>query len=382
MPEQLFIQNQKDLDQFVSQISQHDWVSLDTEFLRTKTYYAKLCLIQIAIPDYLAIIDVIQDDLDLSGFYSCLMERTLVMHACRQDLEVLYNQCKQMPKAVFDTQLAAAFVGFRDQIGYANLVEEMIDVKLKKSHTRTNWEQRPLSPGQLEYAYDDVRYLHQIFPILRDRLKDLGRQTWYQEEMLTQLQVEWVCGDPQQSWERVRGIKQLKPKQMTIAQGLAQWREQTAQQLDRPRNWILKDEDLLMLAKRQPKTEDELNKVNKSLANGKFAKILPELINEFGQSLPAQTRECNSLTEQQKDLVDTLSIAIRLIGQKHQLQPNLLATRKQIESLVIDTDKVVFTGWRQQIVSDEIYGLLNGQYVLKIKEGKPILTQTPNPLNK
>lgn len=375
MLEQHYIQDQDSLESFVAQIKQQEWICLDTEFLRTKTYYPKLCLLQIAIPGHLVIVDVLQNDLNLSELYAELMQHTLVMHACRQDLEVLFIQCKQLPSSVFDTQLVAAFLGFRDQIGYGNLVEDLTQVKLQKSHTRTNWEQRPLTTGQLEYAFDDVRYLLQIYPILLEQLKQQEKHDWYLQEMQSMLKEEWICGDPNLAWERVRGLKNLRAKQRSVASALAVWREQTAQTANRPRNWILKDEDLLSLAKKQPKTTEELGKIVKSLNNPNYQQAIIERIQQANQAPPLEIPLSPMLSDEQKDLVDTLSIAVRLIAQQHQLQSNLLASRKHLEKLVRQPGHGVFHGWREKVLTERLYGLLDGKYVLKIEDRKAKLSK-------
>ena len=257
-----FIDSASALERTCDQLANQACLAVDTEFVREKTYYPVLCLIQIASPQQCVCIDPLAIN-DLSPLAALLLnsDTTKVFHAARQDLEILQLSRGEIPTPVFDTQTAATLLGLGDQLGYANLVKHFLNVQLSKGHARTDWERRPLSNEQLEYAADDVRYLIKMYPLIVQRLSDLGRLDWLDEDFAELTRPQLYQNEPQQQWQRVSGVQKLKGVQLAVLQQLAAWREQQAQQQNKPRKWILSDDILLVLAMQTPNKTEQLERV-------------------------------------------------------------------------------------------------------------------------
>ena len=257
-----FIDSDQALSAFCREIGSCDWIAVDTEFIREKSYYPRLCLIQVGTPERAACIDPLRIE-SLEPLYALLFDPGIVkvLHACSQDLEIFVHRTGRVPQPLFDTQLAAPLLGLAEQIGYASFVKEMLGVHLDKTQARTDWSQRPLSDRQLEYAADDVRYLSTIYPRIRDKLAEQGRLAWLDAEFEPYLQVERYQTHPEAAWQRIRGMDKLRPAALCAAQQLAAWRETRAQTRDLPRNWVLKDEHLLDIARMAPQGTAELSKI-------------------------------------------------------------------------------------------------------------------------
>ena len=257
-----YIDTAAGLAAFCSRLSAVDWFALDTEFLREKTYYPKLCLLQIATTDEVACIDPLALD-DLGPLLAVLADPriTKVMHSCRQDMEIFYQLAGRAPAPVFDTQVAAPLLGYADQIGYANLVKEIAGVALDKLHTRADWSVRPLTQAQIRYAADDVIYLVDIYRRIVARLQELGRLDWLAEDFRQLSEAGLYDMAPASAWLKVKGAHRLKGASLSILQSLAQWREETARSKDRPRGWLLRDDAMLDIARHKPDTPEALKAI-------------------------------------------------------------------------------------------------------------------------
>ena len=230
-----YIDQPDTLDQFCKSIAGASWIALDTEFIREKSYYPQLCLVQVGVPGQAACIDPLRID-NLAPLYDLLYDRSIVkvLHACSQDLEIFVHLKGKVPGPIFDTQLAAPLLGLPEQVGYANFVKDRLGMSLDKTQTRTDWSHRPLSEKQLKYAGDDVRYLADIYPAFSSQLEDLGRLDWLQAEFSPYEQLERYRLDPAQAWKRIRGVEKLRPAALSIVQLLASWRRA----IDKSRGWI------------------------------------------------------------------------------------------------------------------------------------------------
>ena len=352
-------------------------LALDTEFMREKTYYARLCLIQIASEDQVYILDPLRLE-HLQPLYELLYDPNILilLHAGRQDLELFYDLTGRIPAPVFDTQIAATLLGFADQIGYGALVEKVLGVQLDKSHARTDWAQRPLSDKQLAYAADDVVYLMQLYPEIDRRLKKLGREAWLTEDFAALSDPRLYQNDPAQSWQRVSGHGRLKPRQLAALQGLATWREQRAQQLDKPRKWILSDDVLLNLAQRLPDKAAKLTAI----------RGLPDsVVRDYGDQLLEAIRQARALPESelpqtrdrfipdrdQELLIDSLLLYLKYLAFNSQISPATLANRKEVERLVRgERDLALLKGWREHIAGQPMLDMLEGKTVIQIHHGQ------------
>jgi len=362
------------------------WLALDTEFQREKTYYPKLCLLQVATPEVIACVDTLALD-DLGPLLGVIYEPRLtkVMHAASQDLEIFYHLRGVPPAPVFDTQLAAPLLGHPDQIGYGALVERVLGARLDKAQTRTDWTRRPLSPAQLRYAADDVRYLAELYPRLRDALEARGRMGWLQEDFAALSDPARYENCPEQAWRRVRAAERLKGPRLSVLQALAAWREQTAQSEDRPRGWLVRDDVLADMARLMPESADEMSQLRG--LHERFVKRHGErllaIIRDARQRPPhaGPTERRPPRTDAEQDaLVDALMAVAGLRGAQESLNPDVLVTRKELARLVLGERELgVLRGWRRNMVGDALLGMLGGELALCVDRGRLQLVRDLHP---
>ncbi len=246
----------------VTLLAAEERIGVDTEFMREKTFFSQLCLLQIAAQDKivcadpLALIDADQSRKD--AVWQAILQPAWILHSGRQDIEVIFQTCGRMPAALFDTQIAAAMLGYQPQIGYAGLVAELFDIELAKSHTRADWSKRPLTASLLDYAAEDVQYLLPACDVLTERLRDLGRLQWVVEDSMDLLDATLYEPAPELAIERLKGARNMRGRERAAAAELAAWREHAALRTNRPRQWIMRDSVLLDIAATQPTTLGEL----------------------------------------------------------------------------------------------------------------------------
>jgi ribonuclease D len=337
-------------------------IGLDTEFLRERTYRAELCLIQVSDSNEAACVDPLAlTDLAPLARVLTAAQTVKVMHASRQDIEVLLPAAGFM-QPVFDTQIAAALTGLPAQIGYGELVRRVLGRELPKGHTRTDWTQRPLSPEQIEYALDDVRYLLPLKSQLEEQLDQLGRGEWLQQELAELGDATGFAIDPSRAWLRVKGLRGLDPGRTRLARELAAWRERRAVDRNRPRGWILDDAVLREVVQRVPRTLEALGVIAdmpRAVVERSGAEILKlvqdaEIANP-PPALPARTRPDPSLTA----LVKKLSVVNQATAAELSLSPEVLATRRDLEQLAEgQRDVAVLQGWRKGVIGDRLLAAL------------------------
>jgi ribonuclease D len=356
------------------------WVVLDTEFLREKTYYPKLCLLQVAVPGIAACIDPLALD-DLSPVMDLLFDNdiTKVMHSCRQDMEIFYHLSNKVPAPVFDTQVAAPLLGYPDQVGYGNLVKAVLGVALDKLHTRADWSLRPLTEAQIRYAADDVIYLVKVYQSLHERLQELDRLDWLAEDFRQLSNPELYANPPESAWLKVKGANRLRGAGLAVLQALAQWREEQARQRNRPRGWLLRDNTLVDIARHKPLTLDALKKI-RGLSERlleKSGKTLVALISKAaaGKPLPFPDKGVRQpLSPAQDAVVDVMMAVVRLSAAEHDMNPAVLASRKQLEQLLLgDHDNGLMHGWRRPLVGERLQALLDGELDLSVKDGRLVI---------
>ncbi len=363
-----FIDQQSDLIDFCNRIAHCEWMTVDTEFLREKTYHPQLCLIQVATIDYIACIDpLVLTNLDpiLDLIYN--PDITVVFHAARQDLELLFLIREALPSPIFDTQIAATVLGYGEQIGYGNLVNKCLNIELDKAHSRTDWTQRPLDPAQIEYAADDVRYLRDVYLLLDQQLTDKNRRHWLDDDFELLTNTDTYTPQPDSIWRKTKGAGRLKGVQLAILQKLASWREQRALKSNRPRRWILKDDILLDLAKLAPDTTDSLSIVRgleDKLIN-RYGEVWIDLIQQ-AKALPKEQwpiiKKPQPLTNQQDAIVDAILALLRKLCDEHDIATSIVATRKEIEKLVGgERDLAILQGWRNDIIGHQLLAFINGE---------------------
>lgn len=350
----------------LEQLRDAEFVALDTEFMRESTYFPKLCLVQMAVPGadgtaQCALIDPLAVP-DLQPLWDFLNDRARikVLHAARQDLEVLAVAMRgTLQGPIFDTQIAAALLGLPAQIGYGALVAARLDRQLEKGHTRTDWSRRPLSPEQLQYAEDDVRYLVPLYQNLRDALQEVGRIPWLYEETRELESPALHRTEPEAAWKRLKGLDRLRPEQRATAKLLAHWREEMAVKHDKPRGWILADDALREIAERLPGKAEDLESI-RTLPAGVARRRGEELLalvtrgREQAQSEPAAFVPPKPEAQQLAMVTKLMNLA-RAKAEELKVSPEILVTRRDVEQLVFSrrSDRLS-TGWRKDVIGDRL----------------------------
>lgn len=371
-----FIETTESLRLYVEKISNCNWVALDTEFLRERTYYAKLCLVQIEADGFRACIDPLAIE-DLSPLAEILdnSKITKVFHAAHQDLEILMTLTGKVPAPIFDTQVAASVLGIGDQMGYARLVEQMLSVSLSKTQSRTDWTRRPLKPAQLEYAIDDVRYLAQLYPQMLEQLQSKNRLQWLDKDFAKAVNQETYAINSRERWKKVRGNQVLKRPQLAILRELAAWREEKAEKSDRPRKWIISDDILLDLSKQQPSNSQEIGEIRgiNTDRTKKYHNLWLEKIN-IGQNTPEEEwpelPRSKKPTASQNTVIDLLMLVIQIQAKKNGITPAVIATRKQVANMVQSGEVQLADDWRGELVNLEFTSVLSGEVVVGIEKSK------------
>lgn len=353
------------LDQFIStetalldltqELLAAPWVGIDTEFLRERTFRPRLCLLQTATPRGVACVDPLA--LDLTPVLAALEGQNLkIGHALRQDFEILYQIRGRLPMPVFDTQVAAALLGYDEQTGYAALVEAELGVQLDKSHTRTDWSARPLSPEQVHYAGNDVRHLQALHQQLGERLERLGRTAWLAEECRRRLDIGRY-DDAEAILTKFGHAHRLPTPVQHVLAALIRWREGVARAHDRPRQWIVPDEVLLRIAARQP-TEPRALRAIKGLppAVGRMAEELLAAV-RLGQSQTgaAPWPPVIAFTAEEQRRFEVLAAAVKKVAAELGISASLLAPRRELERAARGLgDALVYTGWRQEVLDQAL----------------------------
>lgn len=357
------VQDAAALNRLCAGLADKHWVALDTEFTRERTFYARLGLVQLATADIVACVDPLR--VDLSPLLDALYDPRLlkILHAGRQDLEVFHDVRRDVPRPVFDTQIAAALLGYADQIGYAALVEAITGVKLAKLHTRTNWEARPLTPEQLRYAADDVAYLRDVYHALAARLDECGRRAWLVQECEALTNPALYRNDPESAYLRLGAGGRLAREAQPLLKALAAWRERTAQARDRPRAWIAPDTTLIEIARGAPASLDELRAVKDvtpTAINTHGAEILR--IVDAARAAPPErlwpTPE--SPTPVQQHLAQRMLERVKTVAAANAINPGVVATRRSVLALIRDRSGPLTDGWRRELVGEELLAMAAG----------------------
>jgi ribonuclease D len=352
------IDDPNNLLQLCRDLSRQPAIGLDTEFMRERTYFARLCLLQLSAGPDCVCVDTLALQ-DLSALRDTMGNRqiTKVLHAARQDLEVL-APATGVVTGLFDTQVAAALVGLPAQVGYGDLVLKILGQSLHKGETRTDWSRRPLTPAQIEYALDDVRHLLPLRDRLTERLGKLGRWSWFEEEMAQLDSAGPFVTDPEEAWRRIKGVNELDSDRKVLARALAAWRERRAISSDRPRSWILPDPALRDLVQQAPRTLQQLSRIEE-LPEGIRTNSGPELLALIESlRLPAQLpplprRQRREPAE--NDQVRKLAQLTQQTGRELGIAPEILATRRELERMVAGArEGGPMTGWRQGVIGQRL----------------------------
>ena len=372
----MYISEYQDLKAFCERAASSKILAVDTEFLREKTYYPKLCLIQIATYEESACVDPLAID-DLSPLRDLLVDKriTKVFHACTQDLEVILHAMGVVAAPVFDTQLAAAFLGLRQQVGYGMLVEHYTGVRLPKADSLTDWSRRPLDAEQLAYAEDDVRYLPGIYDAMMTQLVAKNRLGWLTPEMEELSDRSHFERLPEQAYLHLKRSSSLTRRQLAVAREVCAWRERRAAERDIPRKWLVSDEILVEVCKRCPKTMDRLRRIRGTEqisdreADGLLRAVRKGLA--IGPAdLPAQKRRERSSAEAE-GAIDLMYALLRIISERSGIAPQLIATREDLVDLAAGREGCrLQSGWRYELAGSRLMRLLSGEMGLTVKDGR------------
>lgn len=348
------------IDTIAAELSRMSYIGLDTEFMREKTFFAELCLVQIAADKAIYCIDPLAE-LDMPRFWDSVMQSGWVVHSARQDIEVIYQAARRMPAQLFDTQVAAGLLGYAPQIGYANLVSELFSVDIPKSHTRADWTRRPLSDAVLQYAAEDVEYLLPAKEILSEQLDKQGRLEWANEDSALLLSPELYDIDPALAINRMKGARNLRGKRRAAATQLAAWREAEALRANRPRQWIAKDAALIDIAKLLPERIAELDEIEDlpaSLVRRSGKQLLEVVAAADGKD--SGYRPPSAPDEEQKVLLKKMQQDVAACAGDLGLAAETVASKKELSAVIIggNRESRVFSGWRAAIIGDSLQKLL------------------------
>ncbi len=374
----MYIANQESLEAFVDRARSSSVLAIDTEFLREKTYYARLCLLQLATDDEVVVVDPFAVE-SLAVIEPLLTDESIVklFHAGDQDLEILYHEVGVLPHPVFDTQIAAALLGQSQQVGYGALVHAECGVSLKKIDSFTDWSRRPLSDSQLEYAADDVVYLPRLYRMMTKELTEKGRLTWLDHDFEELVDPARYEQDPRERYRRLKRGNQLTLQQLSAAREVAAWRETEAQRRNIPRKWVLTDEQIVEACKREARTIDELFMVRgmrEKLSTRDARKVVSLL--KSGLDLPEDAwpePDRPSRNEPNVDAqIDLMNALVRLRSKENGIAMQTLASHAELSQVARGHHEGVdvLKGWRRALIGEELLELLAGKLSLRLVNGE------------
>jgi len=346
-------------DTLASELTNHEQLGVDTEFMREKTYFAQLCLVQIATSDEIYCVDPLADN-DQKVFWQALLARDWVVHSARQDIEVIFQLASEMPGSIFDTQVAAGLLGFPAQMGYAGLVKELFDVDMAKSHTRADWSKRPLREAYLQYAAEDVEFLLPAYEKLGERLEREGRLDWARQDSRLLLDARLYEIGAEQAIDRLKGARNLHGQKRAAAARLAAWRESEAIRRNRPRQWIVRDNVLLEIAYRLPSSDDQLADIE-----GMSPKLIARTGKELLQAVDASGTDENDYRpprppdEAQKALLKEMQARVARSADDLGIAAETIASKRELAAVIVSGKRKsrVFSGWRKTVIGDELLEL-------------------------
>jgi len=370
----------EELTQCCEALACSSFLALDTEFLRERTYYPKLALIQVANETSTYVIDPLALD-NLDAFFNLVNnpDITKVLHSARQDYEIFFNLQGKLPAPIFDTQIAASLLGYGEQIGYANLIKSLLDIEVDKSQTRTDWTRRPLNNKQLSYAASDVIHLAEVYPMMMDKLEELGRTDWLNDDFDQLTQVKTFQVDKRAMWKKIKSANRLPAKKLSIVQELADWRETRAIELDRPRKHVLSDDVIVDIANQQPSNTAELKQIrqiNPRLNDQELKQLLACI--DTGRNKPEaewpRFERAQKPSAEQAAIVDVLSVIVQMNAAQNQISPAFICNKKDLVRIVTGaTDSPLYQGWRQKLVGQSIRQFLEGDSSIHLRNNQLIL---------
>jgi ribonuclease D len=378
----------QELSDLCRRLGRHNFVAVDTEFIREQTFWPRLCVVQLAGPGEEAIVDPLAPGVDLAPFFALMADKRVVkvFHAARQDLEIVWTQARLIPHPIFDTQVAAMVCGFGESVSYVSLVKQMTGHNLDKTSRFTDWARRPLSEKQLAYALADVTHLRDVYRRLMNELEATGRLGWLDEEMAELTNPETYQTRPEDAWRRLK-LRVRNRKGLAVLIELAAWREKLAQTMDVPRNRILRDEALYDIANSAPTDTAQLGHL-RSLSEGfsrsSRAKDIVEAVNRALKRDPRTLpplREGAGLPAEKAATVELLRVLLKACAARSKVAPRLIADAEHLERLAAEDDPDIpaLKGWRYELFGAEAQRLKRGDLALRIEKGEVVLLTVNSP---
>ncbi len=365
---------------FCQRLAEADYVTVDTEFMRVRTYWPQLCLVQLAGPDEAAVVDALAEGLELDPLLDLMADPKVlkVFHAARQDIEIFYRLSGAVPAPLFDTQIAAMVCGFGDSVGYEPLVAKLAKARIDKSMRFTDWSQRPLSDKQLDYALSDVTHLRTAYDKLSRRVERTGRSSWLDEEMAGLTAPGTYAQDPEEAWRRLK-TKSSSPRFYAVLREVTAWRESEAQRRDVPRNRVLRDDILFDIAAHAPQSEQELSRTRGLERNSRSQRTREGILAAVARGLAVPDDQCplppriKPLPRGLKPVVDLLKVLLQAKCEEFDVARKLVANSNDLEQIAADDRAEVpaLSGWRRQVFGDDALELKHGKLALAI-DGKAL----------
>jgi len=360
--------------------------AIDTEFMRETTYWAKLCLVQIAFEGGEAVIDPLAPGIDLEPLFALMADRAVlkVFHAARQDIEIFHNLTGQLPAPVFDTQIAAMAAGLGDSISYDALVQALLRRRIDKSSRFTDWSRRPLGAQQLEYALGDVTHLRDAYALLQQQLASQGRAHWLDEEMQSLLDPQNYDTAPENAWRRLK-LRRHTPDYLAALATAAAWRERSAQERNVPRGRILKDDGLYEIADQKPRSAEAMDRMRAVPKGFGRSQGGQDLLRELSAALADPKAYAPSVERAPPgpavngSTLEMLRVLLRVVAEEHGVAPRLIANAADLEDMAAsnEADVAGFRGWRDEIFGRQVRALKAGDIALRMERGRITVMPVP-----
>jgi ribonuclease D len=368
------------LAQFCAEARDFPYVTVDTEFLRERTYYAQLCLVQLARPgkgdEGAVLVDTLAQGLDLAPLYELFRDSAVVkvFHAARQDLEIFYTLDGVIPQPFFDTQVAAMVCGYGDQVGYETLVRQIARAQVDKSSRFTDWSRRPLTPAQMTYALADVTHLRKIYERLAKQLAESGREGWVAEELSVLTDPATYRADPADAWQRLKARSQ-SPRFLAALRELARYRESTAQSRNLPRARILKDDALMELAANRPRNLEDLGKSRLLLREARRGEVAEGILAAIARAETVGPADLPDLREPParkpgtEALADLLRVLLKARADSTGVAQKLIANSAELDAIAAEDapDVPALSGWRFEVFGRDALRLKRGEIALSAR---------------
>jgi len=378
------IRDTEGLRRYCDAARKHDFICIDTEFMRESTFFSILCLVQVATSEADAIIDPLADGIDLTPLTELLMDQniTKVLHAARQDMEIFYRICGAVPGPIFDTQIAGMALGLGDSAGYGAMVKARLNINLDKGARFTDWSRRPLSDKQLSYALADVTHLRDLYPGILSELEDKGRLKWVMEEMTQHMEESLYTFEPEEAWQRLK-LRGNKKPYLAALKAAAAWRERQAIKKDIPRRRVLKDDAMYDLAQQRPRSIEALAKLRGIPRGFEKSSTAQSLVDSLGAAID-NANEYAPPAPKVKHMppalgprIEMLRTLLRLRTEVEGIATRLVANARDIEQLAAfgeGADIAALKGWRREIFGQDALDLLRGKIALRL-EGENVVAE-------